>query len=410
MPDPENHTFGAAAGADGRVFGTIAPGFEGVRDAFAEAQATDDGGAQLFVYRHGQPVVNLWAGRDKLSDRPYTNDTISVLMSCTKGALATCINILAERGQIDFDVPVAAYWPGFERAGKESVLVRHVLSHSAGLMGFEPESGIGAAELFDGERCVAAMEAMAPLWPPGTATLYHVMTIGVVIGEVIRRVSGKSMGRFFADEVAGPLGLDLWIGLPEAEEYRRAPHFSVGPRVVADQWRAGLAQRGVDLDSRLVRTTLHTLATSDEAIELINTSRAARVAELPAANGVGDARSLARMYAALIGKVDGVRLIQPETMEKARAPQLAGIGAPAELAAPPAGDKQDSGLGYSLPWSGVPMLGPGSFGFSGAGGRLGFAHPELGIAVGYVCNAMLYPPIGPDPRWIGWTQALHEAL
>jgi CubicO group peptidase (beta-lactamase class C family) len=218
------------------------------------------------------------------------------------------------------------------------------------------------------------------------------------------------VGRFFADEVAGPLGLDLWIGLPEDQEHRFAPHFSASPSPPIEVSRALLAQAGVDVGSRLARTILHTLSTTEEAIALMGSSRDARAVEVPAGNGVGDARSLARMYAALIGEVDGVRLIGPETLQSACAPQLDGMGPPAELAvfAPDRG--QNSGLGFGLPWVLTPMLGPGSFGHSGAGGRLGFAHPGLGVSVGYVCNTMINSPTEPDPRWVGWTRALHEAL
>jgi CubicO group peptidase (beta-lactamase class C family) len=393
------------------VGGSVAPGFETVREAFVEAQRADEGGAQLCVYRDGQVVVDLWAGRDTVNDRPYTDETIAVLMSCTKGAVAAAAQMLAERGQLDFDAPVARYWPAFAQNGKADVRVRELMAHSAGLMGFEPESGIGATALLDWDRCVGALETMAPLWSPGAAYLYHFITYGILVGEVIRRVSGKTVGRFFADEIAGPLKLDIWIGLPEGQEHRRAPHFKTGPQVTVEQWRALLAGLGVDVEARLPRTLVNTLATTDAFIDLANSSRTARAVEIPAGNGVGDARSLARMYAALIGEVDGVRLIGEAAMERARTSQTAGLGPPAELAnLPRPANPQAFGLGFELPSTGVPMLGAGAFGHSGAGGRLGFAHPETGVAVGYVCNTMLNSPAGPDVRWVGWTQALQEAV
>ena len=390
--------------------GTVAPGYESLREAFFEAQQQDPGGAQLCVYRHGRPVADLWAGRDPANDRPYGPETLGVWMSCTKGAIAIAASMLAERGLLDIDAPVVRYWPLFGQAGKQAVTVRHLLNHASGLMGFDPESGMTPEGLFDWERSVAAIEAMAPLWEPGTGTLYHFITYGLLVGEVIRRVDGRTAGRFVAEEISAPLGLDFWIGLPEAQEPRLAPHFTPGPQMTIDQWRGMLAAMGIDVETRLVRTFLATIGATDAAIGLMNSSRACRAAELPAGNGVGDARSLARMYAAAIGEVDGVRLLSAAAMEHARAPQTEGVGPPPELEKLRVGEPQPVGLGFELASPNRPMLGKGSFGHSGAGGRLGFAHPESGVAVGYVCNTMINTMAGPDPRWLDWTKALGEVL
>ncbi|MFI4933173.1 MAG: serine hydrolase domain-containing protein [Caulobacterales bacterium] len=390
--------------------GTVAPGFEGVRAAFLEAQAADRGGAQLCIYQHGRRVVDLWAGSDPANERAYGETTLGVLMSCTKGVVATAAHMLAQRGQLDFDAPAARYWPEFAEGGKGEITVRTLMSHAGGLMGYDPETGMGAAEQFDWERSVSTIAAMEPLWTPGTAALYHFITFGVLTGEIIRRIDGRTPGRFVAEEIAQPLGLDLWIGLPEAQESRLAPHFNDGLQVSPEQWKMMLAGMGIDVDSRLVRTFLATVVATDGAIGLMNTSRAARAAELPAGNAVGDARSLAKFYAALIGEVGGVRLLSAEAVERARAPQTAGIGPPPELARLAQGAPQPFALGFELPSAVKPMLGPGSFGHSGAGGRMGFAHPEHGIALGYVCNTMLNSMTAPDPRWVGWTKALNESL
>jgi CubicO group peptidase (beta-lactamase class C family) len=388
----------------------VEPGYERVAEAFATGQATDEGGAQLCVYRDGRAVVDVWAGRDKVRDRPFDDRTIAGLMSCAKAGVAVCALMLAERGLLELDAPVAAYWPEFAQNGKADITVRQILSHSAGLMGFEPESGISPSELFDWDRSVAAIEAMAPLWAPGAAYAYHFFTYGLLVGEVIRRVSGKTVGRFFADEVAAPLGLDMWIGLPEAEEARFAPHFQVAPSLTPDQWRRFFAGAGVDVESRLMRAVVHTFSAIGPAVALISEDRRARAVELPAANGIGNARSLARMYAALIGEVDGVRLIGPESLEDARAEQTAGLSCPAALAPLIArSGRQGFGLGFELAGEAKPMLGEGCFGHSGAGGRIAFASPERGVAVGYVCNAMINST-GNDPRWIPWINALSEAL
>jgi len=391
--------------------GTVAAGFEGVRAAFLAAQADDPGGAQLCVYRHGERVVDLWAGRDPANNRPYGEDIIGVLMSCTKGVVATAVHMLAERGRIDFDAPMARYWPEFAGGGKAAITVRQALSHQGGLMGYDEELGFGPAELFDYERSVAALERLAPLWPPGAAAMYHFVTFGTLAGELIRRVDGRTAGRFVAEEIAGPLGIDLWIGLPVAEEPRRAPHFDHGPQLTIEQYRAFAAAAGCDMDDRLVRAFLSTAAAVDAGIRQLNASRAFRAAELAAGNAVGDARALAKIYAATIGEVDGVRLIGERAMEAARAPQTAALGPPGELAKlGGAAGFLPYGIGYELPSPPKPMLGPGSFGHAGAGGRLGFAHPESGTAVGYACNTMINSMTGPDPRWVGWTAALREAL
>ncbi len=392
------------------IGGTVAKGFEKLKDAFIEGQAADEGGAQLCVYRHGKKVVDLWTGRDKIKDRPYTDRTLAVTMSCSKGAVATSAHMLAERGLLDLDAPVTRYWPQFGQAGKAEVPVSYLLSHRVGLTSFEPASGIGPRELLDWDKCIAALAAMEPLWEPGTASMYHAVTYGYLVGEVIRRVSGKTPGRFFADEIAGPLGLEMWIGLPQSEEHRVAPHFSDRPSLTVEQWTPLLAGFGIDTESRLAKTMMHMLVSTDEAIQMIN-ARDGHAAEIPAANMIGNAASLARMYAATIGEVGGVRLLKPETVERARAPQTDGLKAPGDFAKLPNADPQRLGLGYELNRRVEPMLGDGSFGHAGAGGRMGFAHPESGVAVGYVCNNMLWDGIrGPDDRWLPWTKALREAV
>jgi len=392
------------------VHGTTERGFEALREAFAAGQKDDRGGAQLCIYRFGHKVVDLWSGVDPVNGRPYTDKTLGVLMSCSKGAVATMAHMLSERGQLDLGAPVAKYWPEFAQAGKDDVPVNYLLSHRVGLTSFEPESGVGARELLDWKRCTEALAAMTPLWKPGTAYMYHAVTYGYLAGELIRRVTGKTPGTFFRDEVAGPLGLQMWIGLPQGEENRVAPHFNDAPRLTLEQWKMMLGGLGIDIGSRVARVMMHMLISTDEAIQQFN-SREGHAAEIPAGNAIGDAASLARMYAATIGTVDGVRLLKPETVDKARTPQTDGLTGPPEFAKLPNNDPQRLALGYELNRRTEPMLGDGSFGHAGAGGRMGFAHPESGVAVGYVCNNMLWDGIrGPDDRWVPWTKALREAI
>ena len=390
--------------------GTVEPGFDTVRDAFAEAQAQDEGGAQLCVYQHGKRVVDLWAGTDKLNSRPYTADTITILMSCTKAVTAVCVHMLAQRGLIDYDAPVSRYWPEFAAKDKGTITVRDILAHRAGLMGFNEEDEIFGANLFDWNRCTAALANMEPWWKPGSAYFYHALTFGYLAGEIVRRVSGKTVGAFVDAEIAGPLKLDLWIGLPAAQEHRVAPHIVPARQLSDEQLRAVFTGLGLDMNSRPVRAAFGMATTTVEGLNLINT-REAHAAQLPFGNGIANARALAKMYAALIGEIDGVRLLTRDTMERARESQNENIGAPAALRPLAGSGPQRFGLGFELPRAIEPMLGAGCFGHGGAGGRMAFAHPESGIAVAYVCNSMLWDGFsGPDQRWLGWTKALRDVL
>ena len=308
------------------AYGTVEPGFEAVRDAFAEAQAHDEGGAQLCVYRHGRRVVDIWAGMDKLRNRPFTADTITILMSCTKAVTAVCVHMLSQRGLIDYDAPVARYWPEFAAKGKAAITVRDILTHRAGLMGFDEESGIAGPALFDWNRCTAALAGMEPWWKPGSAYFYHALPL-LLAGELVRRVSGKTVGEFVDAEIAGPLKLDLWIGLPPEQEHRVAPHIVPPTQLSDEQARALFSGLGMDMNSRPVRAAFNMVVSSADGLNLINT-REAHAAQLPFGNGIANARALARMYAACIGEIDGIRLLTRETVELARESQNEALGAP----------------------------------------------------------------------------------
>ncbi|HEY1707505.1 MAG TPA: serine hydrolase domain-containing protein [Rhizomicrobium sp.] len=394
----------------GEVHGSVAGGYESLREAFAEGQKGDPGGAQLCIYRHGTKVADLWTGRDKVNDRPYTDKTITVCFSVSKGATATMAHMLAERGLLDFEAPVARYWPEFAANGKAKITVADVMAHRAGLNAFDPDDTLTIREMTDWTRCTNALAAMAPLWEPGTAMSYHALTYGFIIGEIIRRISGKTPGTFFADEITHPLGLDLWIGLPEREEPRVAPHFAEQSGLNAEQMTALLNGFGIDTTTRNARAMLKGAVDIGGGMAFIN-SREGHAAEIPAGNMIGDAASLARMYAATIGEVDGVRLLNGDTVRRAMKWQTEGLNAPDDFAKLPAPSPHRYGLGYQLTRMAAPMLGEGSFGHDGAGGRIGFAHPESGTAVGYVCNNMLWDGMtGPDARWVPWTKALNDII
>lgn len=393
-----------------RVEGTVDQRFEAVRDAFAEGQAHDEGGAQLCVYQRRRRVVDLWTGMDKLNGRPFTADTITILMSCTKAVTAVCVHMLAQRGLIDYDAPVARYWPEFAANGKAAITVRDILTHRAGLMAFDEETGIYGRDIFDWNRCTTALANMEPWWKPGSAYFYHALTFGYLAGEVIRRVSGKTVGEFVAAEIAGPLKLDLWIGLPIEQEHRVAPHIVPAAQTTEEQGRALFSALGLDMKTRPVRALFYMMTAGSEGLNVVNT-REAHAAQLPFGNGISNARSLAKMYAACIGEIEDIRLLTPETIERVRESQNEGIRAPASLIPLAGPGAQRFGLGFELPRAIEPMLGAGSFGHAGAGGRMAFAHPESGAAVAYVCNSMLWDGVsGPDRRWLGWTKALRDAL
>jgi CubicO group peptidase (beta-lactamase class C family) len=393
-----------------RVGGSVAPGFEAVRAAFAQGQRDDEGAAQLCVYQDGVPVVDLWAGTDPVHGRPVDGQSLSILMSVTKGVVATCAHLLAQRGLLDLDAPVATYWPDFAANGKERIKVSDLLAHRSGLATFPPDADIDSRRLLDWDRCVQSLADMAPLWEPGTARLYHTLTYGYLVGEVIRRITGHSVGTLLATQIARPLGLDLWIGLPEAMEARVLPQFTRNPRPTRQQFDQMLSGLGLDPADPLVHATMASVSAVADTVEGFN-ERAAHAAQIPAANGVGNARSLARLYAAVIGNVDGTRLLDPDTLERATTPQGDHLPLPGPLQRMHGADQSRHGLGYELPNPNLPMLGTGSFGHAGAGGRLAFAQPRTRIAVAYTCTNMAWQPAtGADTRWQPWTTALRDCV
>ena len=382
------------------INGYVAPGFERVKDAFtANFEKHGEVGAAFCLYHRGKKVVDLWGGvADADSGRLWTEDSIALVFSSTKGATAICAHLLAQRGELDLDATVARYWPEFAAGGKQDIPVRWLLSHRVGLPVFDKPLTI--EEFLAWEPPVKALAAQSPVWEAGTAHGYHAGTYGWLVGEVIRRISGKSVGTFFADEVAGPLGLDFWIGLPESEESRVVPIISVDlqegemDQQAVTQKRRDLLEAARDPDSLLNKAT--TTAPLDP------NTRDYHAAEIPAGNGITDARSLARMYASLIGDgVDGVRLLSDETVENASAEESNGRDEVLQIAT-------RFGLGFSLDQEG--SLGQeGAFGHSGAGGSLGFADPKAGIGFGYVMNKMQLVA-GDDPRTLTLIAAAHESL
>jgi CubicO group peptidase (beta-lactamase class C family) len=394
------------------VAGTVAPGWEPIREAFARGHVDDPGGAQLCVYRHGEPVVDLWTLPD--SDRgDFTGDTLSVIFSATKGALAVCAAMLVDRGLLDVDAPVARYWPEFAVNGKEQTTTAHFLTHTAGLPGFPSASGIRSADYGDRDRCIRALEEAAPLWHPGaTRGTYHAVTYGFLVSEVLRRVTGMTEGDFLAAEIAGPLGLDFWIGLPAELEPRVWPHtiWMTPSTSTPTPTRQAWADAGVDVDDPVVVELLAQAELMGDVISYLDT-RDGHAAQIPASNGITNARGLARMYAATIGEVDGVRLLSPEAVEFFRTSRTRRL--PPVPALAPLGAGGEMGLGFAIAdppgavFRGMPI--PGSFGHSGAGGVHGLANPARGIAAGYTCTSMHADISRADPR-LAWADAVLDLV
>jgi CubicO group peptidase (beta-lactamase class C family) len=388
--------------------GVVRGGFGAVADAF-DRNFGDLGeiGAAVAVYHRGRLVVDLAAGSDPVRERPFTRESLMMVASCSKGAMATCTLMLADRGMIDLDEPIARCWPEFGQAGKAEIPLRWILSHQAGLPYPDPDAALSGLDQLTGPALLRQLERQAPWWAPGTAFAYHPITSGAVLGEVVRRVTGQTMGQWFAEHVARPLGLEFWIGLPPALDDRVAP--SVWPQD-RDAWtdEAAAPDEPVGSYAARRRAAIAKLPPMDPDAHDPASRRAYYGIEVPAAHAITNARSLARMYAALLDEVDGHRLLSPRLLAAAITPQTDGL--PALIESGTAGPDIRFGLGYQLSSPSMPGLGPASFGHTGAGGRLGLADPDLDIAFGYVCNSMRNIGPGGDPRWKTLLNAVRRCL
>jgi CubicO group peptidase (beta-lactamase class C family) len=373
-----------------------------VRDAFDNNFAKDlEVGASFSAYHRGVKVADVWGGiADPNTGRLWNEDTIEVVFSTTKGVTAICAHKLAQEGKLDFDAPVAKYWPEFAQAGKDEMPVSYLMSHRAGLAWVDGK--MTPEEVYAWEPVVAALETQVPSWEPGTQHGYHAVTYGYLVGEVIRRITGMSIGTYFRREIADPLGLDFWIGLPASEEPRVA-HLVGG--ITPDT-------EALDEESRkLMEAFLGPDTPAGKALSapggaltggVFNTPEF-HAAEIPAAGGIGDARSLARLYAACIGTVDGIRVLTPEQVKIATVRQTEG---PNKVLMDL--DLQFS-LGFISPSTLVTLGGPNSFGHFGAGGSVGWADPDAELGFGYVMNKMAMGLAG-DTRCYDLVAACYDAI
>lgn len=387
----------SAGGHEFRLHGTFDQAFAGVAAAFAENFAVEEEiGAATAVYVEGKKVVDLWGGyRDADVSIPWEKDTIVCMMSVAKGIAGMSFNILIDRGLVDPDLPVAHYWPEFAQNGKDGVLVRHVLDHTAGLPVVLDPLWKGA--VFDCDAIVGALEKQAPLWEPGTVAAYHIHTQGNLLGEIVRRVTGRRFPQFIKDEVTGPLGADYHYGnLSDADLARCA---TLVPTVEGTL----LAKRDTDPDALVSKGFTQF---PDEPLPVTLNSTAWRRAEITSASGHGNPRAVARIYAAVArgGEIDGIRLMSRQTVEDMLTEQHNQTERMQERPY-----HQARGVLLNTPvsvWMGPNMR---AFGHHGFGGSIGMGDPNARIGFSYACNKMhARGDNGPRARRI--IEALYEAL
>jgi len=375
------------------IHGHCDPRFEAVRQIFAEnLESGNDLGAGVAFTLHGEPVVDLWGGfLDLEHTQPWARDTLVNLYSTTKGMTAICAHQLIERGQLDVDAPVAEYWPEFAAAGKASIPVRQLLCHQAGLPAIRKP--LETSVLYDWEALTAALAEQEPWWEPGTRHGYHALTFGHLVGEVIRRVSGQSVGQFFRENVAQPLDADFHIGLPDKDHARTS---TLHGRLIGGDPKESGSEIPEPLKAFMRDmadpTTMTGGAFNNPRIppDAVNSAEWRR-AEIPAANGHGTARSLARIYGALAcgGEVDGVRILDGKSID--RAIEVQADGPDAVLGGMP----MRFGLGFMLRSPIMPLSpNPRAFGHPGAGGSIGMADPDAGVGFGYTPNKMQMGLVG----------------
>lgn len=371
------------------VSGTCDPKFARVREEFERNFAgRGEVGASACVTVEGETVVDLWGGTaNSATGAPWQADTVGIVWSCTKGATATCAHVLAARGQLDLDAPVTQYWPEYGQAGKENIRVWQLLAHQAGLAAIRQPLPAGA--FYDWDLMVTTLAAQEPFWEPGTRHGYHAITFGWLVGEVVRRASGKSLGTFFQEAVAGPLGLDFWIGLPEAVEPRVAPMILPDPPSPDEPPNPFFVRAMTDpqsLPALIMGNTGGYMEGGDFD------SRAAHAAEIGAAGGITNARGLAGLYAPLAcgGRLRGVELVDRDTL--ARMGRVVSAGQDAVFLLP---SRFATGYMKAMDNRRLPpgqqesaLLAEEAFGHAGYGGSIGFADPKARMSFGYMMNKM----------------------
>jgi CubicO group peptidase (beta-lactamase class C family) len=377
--------------ADGSVQGVTHDRYAAVRDVFeANLAGGEDVGASFCATVEGETVVDLWGGwADPGRTRPWARDTIVNVYSTTKTMTALTALLIADRGELDFDAPVAKYWPEFAANGKAGVKVSHLMSHSAGLSGWKEK--LVTEDLYDWGKMTSLLAAQAPYWEPGTAPGYHALTQGYLVGEVVRRITGKSLGTVFREEIADPLGADFHIGLPASEDHRVAELIPPPP--------------GAAVGDASGQTELQANMSNNPGIDVSATkSRGWRGAEIPAAGGTGNARSVAQIHTILAngGVANGKRFMSEAGCRKALELQVEGqdliLAGPARF-----------GMGFGLSGGVLPLPNPNSIYWGGYGGSLIIIDMDARTTFGYAMNKMAGTTQG-DTRAFGLAMAMWTAM
>ncbi|KKB08606.1 serine hydrolase domain-containing protein [Devosia chinhatensis] len=365
------------------VHGSVAPGFEPLADLFATAfEDRPRMGAALSVLVEGECVVDLWGGTaDARTGRAWQRDTPTTVFSCTKGLVSILAARLVQEGRLDYDAPVSLYWPEFAAAGKDRVTVGQALSHHAGLSA--PRQDLSEDDIVDWDRVTAILAAQEPLWPLGSGYQYHALTHGWVAGEIIRRVTGQSVGSYFEDLITGPLAVDAWIGLPETLADTPA-HIEVSQPLL-DLWAVEARKPAPNWPYKAM-TLGHALPVDLVSEQGGFNKPAIRAAEIPGAGGIATAQALATMWSACVTPTGGVRLLDDAVI--AVATHTRSQGQPVFGGDPP---YSRWGCGFQLDSEARRYLGEGCFGHDGAGGQVGFADPARRIGFGFVTNWMMGP-------------------
>lgn len=381
------------------IYGHCDRRFSSVKEAFANNfRNGGDVGASFAATIDGKFVIDIWAGyADASRTRPWKRDTLACLYSTTKTMTALCALILVDRGQLDLDAPVARYWPEFAQAGKEDIPVKYLLSHQSGLAGIDEQIPVEA--LFDWERIVGLLAAQKPWWAPGTQCGYHAITQGYLVGEVIRRITNRTVGTFFREEIAGPLQADCHIGLAQKHEPR------VAEMIPPPMWQPG-DPRYVSSGSlpEMSQKSMYPLIDQDNPVA-VSRSRAWRAAEIPSGNGYGNAHSVARMASVLAcAEVDGTRLLTLPTIEKAFQEQCHGTDLILMLPIRWA-------LGFALVSKEMPFgPNPRTLFMGGGGGSAVVIDYDARLSLAYVMNNCIRSAIEGDDRAPSLGRALYAVL
>ena len=369
--------------ADIALHGDVEDGYGPVADEFRRNfRDRHDLGAGCAAYVGGRKVVDLWAGiADRRTGKPFEHDTATVVFSCTKGIMAICAYLLVQEGRLDLDAPMARYWPEFGQAGKESITLRQALAHRAGLSYLDQD--LTRAEVIAWYPVIEAIEQQAPHHLPTDGHAYHALTIGWLVGEVIRRITGLTPGTYFRQTLGEPLSLNTWIGIPESERDKVA--FMEPPLPDDDsEFAKEFARLGPRPDIERTATMGSAFGFPSENGYVSFNDPAIQAAELPGAGGISSAESLAKLYAACVTGLDGPPMLTKATIADGLRVQSAGR----QLTGQP-DDGARWGTGFQISSApGQPLLGPGSFGHTGAGGQLAFADVDHGASFAYVTNQM----------------------